>query len=235
MYKILIVEDEQYMLNLLMIHLGKEYDIITAKDGQIAFEVIEQQSFDLVILDVMLPYISGWDVCKKIREIGDSPILMLTARTDLSDKVKGFEMGADDYLVKPFEFEELKARIKALLRRYNNMENRNPYDAKKIVFLNGSFIVNLKSRQLIINQIPVELTTKEFDLLSLLASNPNHVYTREILLDKIWDLNEVRDVRNVDSHIKNIRMKLKKAKNDTSFIKTVWGVGYKFNLQEDIK
>lgn len=235
MYKILIVEDEQYMLNLLKIHLGKEYDIITAKDGQIALEVIEQQSFDLVILDVMLPYISGWDVCKKIREIGDSPILMLTARTDLSDKVKGFEMGADDYLVKPFEFEELKVRIKALLRRYNNMENRNSYDAKKIVFLNGSFIVNLKSRQLIINQIPVELTTKEFNLLSLLASNPNHVYTREILLDKIWDLNEVRDVRNVDSHIKNIRMKLKKAKIDTSFIKTVWGVGYKFNLQEDIK
>ncbi|MEJ9370873.1 response regulator transcription factor, partial [Schinkia azotoformans] len=202
MYKILIVEDELYMLNLLNIHLGKEYDIITAKDGQIAYEVIQQQSFDLVILDVMLPYISGWDLCRKIREIGDTPILMLTARTDLSDKVKGLELGADDYLVKPFEFEELKARIKALFRRYNHMEIRNSYDDNKIIFLNGSFIIDLQSRQFIINQLLIELTAKEFDLLSLLASNPNHVYTREILLDKIWDLNEVRDVRNVDSHIK---------------------------------
>lgn len=235
MKKVLIVEDETYMLNLLKIHLGKEYDITEAKDGQRALHFIQKQSFDLVLLDVMLPYISGWDLCKKIRETDDTPILMLTARTELSDKVKGLEIGADDYLVKPFEFEELKARIKALIRRYNRMKIPKKNDDNKFVFLNGLFVMDLESRQLKVNQLPIELTATEFDLLSLLASHPNHVFTREILLDKIWDLNEIRDVRNVDSHIKNIRTKLKKISSDTNFIQTVWGVGYKFNLQEDMK
>lgn len=235
MKKVLIVEDETYMLNLLKIHLGKEYDITEAKDGQRALQFIQKQSFDLVLLDVMLPYISGWDLCKKIREKDDTPILILTARTELSDKVKGLEIGADDYLVKPFEFEELKARIKALIRRYNRMKIPKENDDNKFVFLNGLFVMDLESRQLKVNQLPIELTATEFDLLSLLASHPNHVFTREILLDKIWDLNEIRDVRNVDSHIKNIRTKLKKISSDTNFIQTVWGVGYKFNLQEDMK
>lgn len=234
MNKILIVEDEPYMLNLLKIHLGKEFDITAAKDGQVALEYIQKHSFDLVVLDIMLPYISGWVLCEKIREKDDTPILMLTARTDLSDKVRGLELGADDYLVKPFEFEELKARIKALLRRYKNTKNAESHDACIFKYLNSSFIMDLECRQLIVNQQTVELTATEFDLLSLLVSNPSHVFTREILLDKIWDFNEDRDLRNVDSHIKNIRIKLRKAKSDTSFIQTVWGVGYRFNLQEDI-
>lgn len=236
MEKILIVEDEHYMLNLLKIHLGKEYTIIEAKDGQIALELIQKQSFDLVILDIMLPFVSGWEICEKIKEQGDTPILILTARTELTDKVKGFELGADDYLVKPFEFEELKARIRAVLRRYKRLRKYNSQNNNnRYVYLDGLFIIDLESRQLVVNKEPVELTATEFDLLSLLASNPNHVFTREILLDKIWDLNEIKDVRNVDSHIKNIRIKLKKVKNDTNFIKTVWGVGYKFNLQEVVK
>lgn len=235
MNKILIVEDEPYMLNLLKIHLGKDYNIIEAKDGQMALGLFGKQSFDLVILDIMLPFVSGWDVCRAIKERDDTPILMLTSRTDLSDKVKGLEMGADDYLVKPFEFEELKARIKAIIRRYAYFKEQKLHKDNRYVFLNGSFIIDPESRQLFVDQETVELTATEFDLLSLLASNPNHVFTREILLDKIWDRYEVRDVRNVDTHIKNIRMKLKKVKNDAKFIKTVWGVGYQFNIKEDIK
>ncbi|WP_019153634.1 response regulator transcription factor [Robertmurraya massiliosenegalensis] len=235
MKKILIVEDETYMMDLLKIHLRTEYDILEAKDGQTAIDILQEKSFDAIILDVMLPYVSGWEVCKKIREHdAETPILMLTARSELSDKVMGLDMGADDYLVKPFEFEELKARIRALLRRY---EHRKPESSEenKYVYFNGLFRIDLNSRQLFLDQQQIELTAKEFDLLSLLASNPNRVFTRELLLDKIWDFNEVRDLRNVDSHIKNIRIKLKKVIEDLTFIQTVWGVGYKFNLHEDMK
>lgn len=235
MKKILIVEDEMYMLNLLKIHLANEYRIVEAKDGQTALECIKKQSFDLIILDIMLPYVNGWTVCEKIREKDDTPILMLTARTELSDRVKGLEIGADDYLVKPFEFDELKARIKALLRRYEQIKNKDTNNDHKYIFLNGSFVIDNESRQLIVNQQLVELTATEFNLLSLLASYPNRVFTREILLNQIWEFNESRDLRSVDSHIKNIRLKLKKVRNDINFIKTVWGVGYKLKILEDIE
>jgi DNA-binding response OmpR family regulator len=234
MKRILIVEDEIHMMNLLKIHLGKEYHITNAKDGQTALDLIEKQSFDLIILDVMLPYVSGWTVCKRIRETDDTPILMLTARTDLADKVKGLELGADDYLVKPFEFEELNARIKALLRRIEQSMIKNQKNDNKYVYLNGSFLIDLDSRQLIVNQELVELTATEFEILSLLASNPRRVFTRDILLDQIWEHSESRDLRNVDTHIKNIRTKLRMVVRDINFIQTVWGVGYKLNIQEDI-
>jgi DNA-binding response OmpR family regulator len=233
MKKILVVEDERYMLNLLSIHLGNEYRVVEAKDGAIALEYIKEHSYDLIILDIMLPYVDGWTLCEKIREKDDTPILMLTARNELSDKVKGLEIGADDYLVKPFEFEELKARVKALLRRNEQIKNRGNKN-KKISFLNGLFILDNESRQLSVNQHFIELTTKEFDVLSLLASSPTRVFTREVLLDQIWEIYESRDLRIVDTHIKNIRTKLKKITKDIQFIQTVWGVGYKLNIHEDM-
>lgn len=232
MKKILVVEDERYMLNLLSIHLGKEYQVVEAKDGALALEYLKEQSFDLIILDIMLPYVDGWTICEKIREKDNIPILMLTARHDISDKVKGFEIGADDYLVKPFEFEELKVRVKALLRRSEQMKYKNDQEFYTISFLNGLFILHLESRQLFVNQQLVELTAKEFDLLSMLASFPTRVFTREVLLDQIWEMDESRDLRIVDTHIKNIRTKLKKVVKDKKLIQTVWGVGYKFH--EDI-
>ena len=228
MKKILIVEDEKYMLKLLSIHLGKEYRVVEAKDGAQALEYLKGQSYDLIILDIMLPYVDGWTICQKVREKDDTPILMLTARQELSDKVKGFEIGADDYLVKPFEFDELKARVKALLRRSERINNRSQPDLHTLIYLNGLFQLNLESRQLFVNQQLVELTAKEFDLLAMLASSPARVYTRELLLDQIWELDESRDLRIVDTHIKNIRTKIKKVEKEIKFIQTVWGVGYKF-------
>ena len=209
MKKILIVEDEKYMLKLLSIRLGKEYRVVEAKDGAQALEYLKGQSYDLIILDIMLPYVDGWTICQKVREKDDTPILMLTARQELSDKVKGFEIGADD-LVKPFEFDELKARVKALLRRSERINNKSQPDLHTLIYLNGLFQLNLESRQLFVNQQLVELTAKEFDLLAMLASSPARVYTRELLLDQIWELDESRDLRIVDTHIKNIRTKIKK-------------------------
>lgn len=230
MKRILVVEDEKYMLNLLSIHLGKEFTVIEAKDGALALEFLKDQVYDLIILDVMLPYVDGWTICEKIREEdNNTPILMLTARHDILDKVKGFEIGADDYLVKPFEFEELKARVKALLRRSEQIPYKNKQELCTISFLNGLFILHLESHQLFVKQQLVELTAKEFDLLSMLASSPTRVFTREVLLDQIWEMDESRDLRIVDTHIKNIRTKLKKVAKDMKFIQTVWGVGYKFH------
>ncbi len=234
MKNILIVEDEEYMLDLLKIHLSDEYNITEAKDGQIALDYIENQVFDLVVLDIMLPHVDGWTVCERILKKGNTPIIMLTARSELYDKVKGLELGADDYLIKPFEFEELKARIKALLRRYDRIQKRDE-DSNQITFLNGRFVIDNESRQLTVNNQVVELTAKEFSLLSLLSSQPQRVFTREILLDNIWEMYESRDLRTVDTHIKNIRIKLKKIDNEMNLIKTVWGIGYKLNIQEDIK
>jgi two-component system response regulator ResD len=234
MKNILIVEDEEYMLDLLKIHLSNEYNITEAKDGQIALEYIENRVFDLVILDIMLPHVDGWTVCERILQKGNTPIIMLTARSELYDKVKGLELGADDYLIKPFEFEELKARIKALLRRYDRIQKRDGGN-NQITFLNGRFVIDIESRQVNFNNQVVELTAKEFSLLSLLTSQPQRVFTREILLDNIWEIYQSRDLRTVDTHVKNIRTKLKKIDKEINLIKTVWGIGYKLNIQEGLR
>ncbi len=233
MKKILIVEDEMYMLNLLRIHLHQEYDVTEAKNGAIALEILNEHSYDLIILDIMLPYIDGWTLCKKVRERFDTPILMLTARNELSDRVKGLEIGGDDYLIKPFEFEELKARVKALLRRSEQRAAKEINPSSIISLWDGKFKLHKDSRQLFINDQLVELTGKEFNLLHMLASSPSRVYTREMLLDHIWENFETRDLRVVDTHIKNIRTKMKQAERDIKFIQTVWGVGYRMSLKED--
>lgn len=231
MKKILIVEDEIYMLNLLAIHLGSEYDLVMANDGIKAMDFIKNHEYDLIILDIMLPYVDGWIVCEKIRELCDTPILMLTARNEISDKVRGLEIGADDYLIKPFEFEELEARIKALLRRSNFMQiNKDKITENILSYTDGLFTLNLDSRKFFFNECYVELTAKEFELLSLLATYPTRVWSREVLLNHIWEEYEERDLRVVDSHIKNIRTKLKKIDKDQKLIRTVWGIGYQFVL-----
>ncbi|KGR89726.1 transcriptional regulator [Ureibacillus massiliensis 4400831 = CIP 108448 = CCUG 49529] len=233
MRDILIVEDEKYMLDLLIIHLRYEYNVYSAKDGAEALELIKKRHFDLIILDIMLPYVDGWTICEEIRKKHKTPILMLTARTELSDKVKGFEIGADDYLVKPFEFEELKARMKALFRRTDQIKNSHTLKENSISFSNGLFRMHLSSRKLYINNTLVELTTKEFDLLFILANSPNHIFTRDILLNQIWENHEDRDVRIVDTHIKNIRTKIKNVLREAKFINTIWGIGYQFTVPGD--
>ena len=231
MKKILIVEDEKHMLNLLRIHLDPLYLISEAKDGAKALELIRKSSYDLIILDIMLPYINGWDICETIRKNNNTPILMLTARSDINDRVKGLEKGADDYLVKPFDFDELKARVMALLRRSRISDNQSPIPPV-ITLYDDILRIHLENREVYVNNTLIELTEKEFDLLSKLASSPMRVFTREVLLDHIWEDHESRELRLVDTHIKNIRLKFKKVEKNLKIIQTVWGLGYKISGKE---
>jgi len=222
---ILVVDDEWNMLNLIRIHLSDDYNIVVTNNGYEALEFLGNQSFDLIILDIMMPYMNGWEMCKIIREKYTIPILMLTARNELQDKVRGLEMGADDYLVKPFAFEELAARVRALLRRSNTHQT---IESVEQVINSSGLEIYYESRRVKVDNKIVEFTLKEFDLLWLLASNSPQVFTRELLLNKIWGIHDERDFRTVDTHIKNIRVKLRNAQYKSNPIRTVWGVGYKF-------
>jgi two-component system alkaline phosphatase synthesis response regulator PhoP len=192
--------------------------------------LVKQELFDLMILDVMVPYINGFDVCKEIRGASNVPILMLTARSSVEDRVKGLQIGADDYLVKPFDFEELKARIDALLRR-TNQPNDFDFRNSRIVSKDKKLIVNKLNKQVIFCGNKLELTSKEYSIIELLAGSPNKIFTREEILFLAWDYSEILDVRAIDSHIKNIRLKFRKLQSDGSIIKTVWGIGYQFEMK----
>lgn len=225
-FQLLVVDDEWNMRNLLRIYLTKNgFAVTEARNGHEALSLVEQQDFDLIILDIMMPDMEGWEVCKKIRETKQIPILMLTARTDTKDKVYGLNIGADDYLVKPFEPEEMIARVFALLRRANISEMTNRQE-KKISF--GELMIDPAGRQVWVNDQPIDFTPKEFDVLHLLAKNPGHVFSREKLLQQIWGDDYFGDERTVDTHVKNIREKVRKAGLSYVPIQTVWGVGYKF-------
>ncbi|ASK61337.1 DNA-binding response regulator [Virgibacillus phasianinus] len=227
--RILVVDDEWNMRNLIKIYLTKENaQIDEAKDGNEALKMVEERPYDLMVLDIMLPDIDGWEVCSRIRKTKQMPILMLTARSDVKDRVQGLTIGADDYLVKPFAPEELAARVNALLRRntIKNMETEHTLRFEGI-------LINSENREVLVNGVSIELTPKEFDILSTVAKQPKRVFTREIVLDKIWFQHEFRDLRAVDTHVKNIREKLRKAGLPYNPIKTVWGVGYKFGTPED--
>ncbi|MEN1969633.1 response regulator transcription factor [Lentibacillus sp. N15] len=228
--RILIVDDEQNMRNLIKIHLSKEnFKVDEAVDGNKAIQMAQQTLYDLIILDIMLPDIDGWEVCSVIRQTKRIPIIMLTARMDVEDLVHGFNLGADDYLVKPFAPEELIARIHAVLRR-QRMEQK----AGDIAVLYAEDLsINNESREVTVHETRIELTPKEFDIFYLIVSQPKRVFTREILLDKIWSPSEFSDLRAIDTHVKNIREKLRKSGLSYNPIKTVWGVGYKFNSPED--
>lgn len=220
--KVLIVEDESNIAELINLYLKKEgYETMIAEDGGKALELYRLFRPDLVLLDIMLPVMDGWAVCAKIRETDKTPIIMLTAKGETTDKVTGLEMGADDYIVKPFEMKELIARINAVLRR---MEIPND-TSKKLHF--DKLTIDLDSYELIVDGKKIDTPPKELELLYHLASTPNRVYTRNQLLDEVWGFDYFGDSRTVDVHIKRLREKVEGV-SDQWALKTVWGVGYKF-------
>lgn len=226
--RILIVDDEWNMRNLIKIYLTKNgFDIKEASTGTEAVDYVRSGNFDLMILDIMMPGMDGWQVCHAIREFSQVPILMLTARTDTKDKVKGLQLGADDYLAKPFEPEEMVARVHALIRRSSLVQQSELDGSKRIQHEN--LLINVDGREVLVNEQTVELTQKEFDLFCLLAEHPKRAYSREMLLDIVWGTDYFGDIRSIDTHIKNIREKLQKAGLSYNPVQTVWGVGYKFN------
>lgn len=225
--RILVVDDERNMRNLIRIYLKKNgYDVIETDNGIQALEIMEREAADLVILDIMMPGMDGWSVCERIRERWPIPILMLTARTDTKDKVHGLNMGADDYVVKPFDGEELVARVGALLRRAQ-VSHADTASTPAIHVPDMDIFPD--SREIRIKGEAVDFTPKEFELLLLLASNAQRVYSRDRIVEQLWDYDYEGDIRSVDNHVKNIRDKVQKAQLSYDPIQTVWGVGYKFN------
>ncbi len=220
--KILVVEDDHNISDLIRMYLEKEgFEVYTAFDGGKAVELFRSMNPDMVLLDIMLPVMDGWSVCAKIRETSRTPIIMITAKSEVFDRIQGLEMGADDYIVKPFEMKELIARINAVLRR-----TEIPDDTKKrLVFDNLE--INLDSYELTVAGNKIDTPPKELELLYHLASTPNRVYTRNQLLDEVWGFDYFGDSRTVDVHIKRLREKVEGVSEQWA-LKTVWGVGYKF-------
>lgn len=223
--RVLLVEDEDKMRELIKIAFKKEnFETIEAVDGKQGLNLFRTNQVDIVILDIMLPEIDGWTVCREIRRLSNVPIILLTARGEEFDKLFGFELGADDYIVKPFSPKELIARVKALLRR---SEIKSGDSAS--YFQIGDIIINRLSREVTINGNQISLTNKEYELLYFLATNPKIVFTREQLLLKVWGYEQYGDPRTVDTHIKKIREKLG---DYSSYISTMWGVGYKLEVHK---
>ena len=224
--KILIADDDRNIVELLRLYIEKEgYSTVIAYDGKQAISTFKNENPDLVVLDVMMPEADGWQVCKEIRKTSDTPIIMLTAKGETFDKVLGLELGADDYMVKPFETKELIARIKAVLRRFDTKEK---VSEDEVAYENIS--VNLVNYELKLNGEIIEIPPKELELLHFLASNPNRVFTREQLLEEVWGFDYFGDSRTVDVHIKRLREKIENIEGNWT-LKTVWGVGYKFEVR----
>lgn len=224
--KILVVDDEDKMRQVIKIFLEKEgYIVDEALNGLEAIKKNEYNKYSLILLDVMMPEIDGWTVCRKIREESSVPIIMLTARSEEYDKLFGFELGVDDYITKPFSPKEMVARIKAVLRRSLNNNNNIKDKTIKVKTLE----IRPLSKQVFLDKEEINLTPKEYELLYFLAQNPEIVYTREQLLNKVWGYDYVGDARTVDTHVKQLREKLGEYKG---FIHTVWGTGYKFKIGE---
>ena len=234
--KILIVDDDDNIAELISLYLTKEmFETKTASDGEEALEIFYVFRPDLVILDLMLPGRDGYDICREIRKTNDTPIIMLSAKGETFDKVLGLELGADDYMIKPFDSKELVARVKAVLRRYGKKadtssggEAKAETSSAKVVRYPG-LEVNLTNYSVIFNGRVLDMPPKELELLYFLASQPGQVFTREQLLDHIWGYEYVGDTRTVDVHIKRLREKLRG--NDKWSIATVWGIGYKFEVK----
>jgi DNA-binding response OmpR family regulator len=223
--KILVVDDDVNISELIRLYFEKEgYEVYTAYNGKKGIEVFSEHSPNIVILDIMLPGADGWQVCREIRKISNIPIIMLTAKGETFDKVLGLELGADDYIVKPFDPKELVARVKAVLRRYE----RKDFDSQEVVYPN--LVVNRSNYTVKLNEKDLELPPKELELLFFLASNPNKVFTREQLLEHVWGFDFYGDSRTVDVHIKRLREKTD-LPNQNWQLKTVWGVGYKFEVK----
>ena len=222
--KILVVDDETLLVKGIRFNLQNEgYEVITGSDGLEAVQLVQEQHPDLVVLDVMMPNMDGMTACAKIREFSDIPIILLTAKTDDMDKLMGFDFGADDYLTKPFNILELKARIRALLRRSGRSEKKA---ANELTI--GTITLDLDGRNAYNNGALADLTAKEFDVIEFLMRNPNRVYSREALLDTIWAYEYRSDIRTVDVHIRRLREKLEENPAEPKHILTKWGVGYYF-------
>ncbi|MET4561634.1 two-component system response regulator RegX3 [Lysinibacillus parviboronicapiens] len=227
MTSVLIVDDEQDMRNLIEMMLGNsKFETFTAASGTEAYDIIVREQIDLVLLDVMMPHEDGFVVCQSIRAMSDVPVIFLTARDANEDKVKGLTLGGDDYIVKPFTNDELVARIHAVLRR----SGTNIADLQQKYIMFGYIKLDEIARKVSVNGKAIPLTLKEFELLHLFMKNPGNAYSREQLLERIWDIDYVGGTRTVDTHIKTLRLKL--GKEAAGHIQTVWGVGYRFDPGE---
>lgn len=228
--KVLIVDDEANICELIRLYVEKEgYSAIIATDGARAVEKFTEEKPDIVLLDIMLPVKDGWQVCREIRAVSDTPIIMLTAKGETFDKVLGLELGADDYIVKPFEPKELIARMKAVLRRVETHPAPQQEASGELVF--DGLRIGRETYEIYLDGKKIEMPPKEFELLYFLAKNKNRVYTRDQLLDEIWGYEFFGDSRTVDVHIKRIREKIESEGKNWQ-LKTVWGVGYKFEVSE---
>lgn len=227
--KILIVDDDENIAELISLYMTKEcFETKIVYDGESALNEVENFNPDLILLDLMLPGIDGYQVCREVRQKHTTPIIILSAKGEVFDKVLGLELGADDYLEKPFDSKELVARAKAVLRRYKTPAPAAPAtNSKQVSYPN--LTINLTNYSVIYNGKNVDMPPKELELLYFLASSPNHVYTREQLLDQIWGYEYIGDTRTVDVHIKRLREKIKD--QDSWKISTIWGVGYKFEVR----
>ena len=222
-YKVLVVDDDQNISTLLRLYLEKEgFEVSTADDGKMALSVFEKFQPDLILLDIMLPELDGWQVCREIRKTSQCPIIMITAKGETFDKVLGLELGADDYIVKPFENKEVVARVRAVLRRTGAKEDNS---VKEVRYDN--LVINLTNYELKVNGELINTPPKELELLYHLASNPNQMFSRDQLLDEVWGYDYCGESRTVDVHIKRIREKIDGA-SDKWELRTVWARGYKF-------
>lgn len=223
--KVLVIDDDVNICELIRLYMEKEgYEVLTVYNGNSGITEFKKFTPNIVVLDVMLPGVDGWQVCREIRKVSNIPIIMLSAKGETFDKVLGLELGADDYVVKPFEPKELVARLKAVLRRYDHKE----VGGEEVVYPN--LVINKTNYTLDVNGKGVEVPPKELELLYFLASNPNKVFTREQLLEQVWGFDFYGDSRTVDVHIKRLREKIDNDDQNWQ-LKTVWGVGYKFEVK----
>ena len=229
MYNVLIADDNLQIVSILKEYCKKNnFNVTLAHDGEEILEKIRNNKFDIVLLDIMMPKKNGFDVCKEVRTFSNVPIIMITARGEDFERIMGLETGADDYIVKPFSPGEVIARIHAILRRVIPSENIS----QEKIFSYDNLTINLSDFTVKINDENISLTKKEIELLWLLSTNRNKVFTRENLMDSLWGYDYFGDSRTVDSHIKRLRAKLDNYEHETWNIKTIWGVGYKFDIQE---
>lgn len=226
--KVLVVDDEKLIVKGIRFSLEQDgMEVDCAYDGEEALEYARANAYDIILLDIMLPKLTGFEVCQMIREFSNVPIVMLTAKGDDMDKILGLEYGADDYITKPFNILEVKARIKAIMRR---ARTKPPVNEEPHVIEKGDMKIDCESRRIYIENREVNLTAKEFDVLELLALNPNKVYSRENLLNLVWGKDYPGDVRTVDVHIRRLREKIEQSPSEPKYVHTKWGVGYYFQV-----
>ena len=227
--KILVVDDEKLLVKGIKFNLENDgYEVAAAYDGEEAVELAKTGNFDLIILDLMLPGIDGFEICRRIREKKNIPVLMVSAKKEDIDKIRGLGMGADDYITKPFSPSELVARVKAHLARYERLIG-SAVRSNEIIEIRG-LKIDKTARRVYVNGEEKAFTTKEFDLLTFLAENPNHVFKKEELFNKIWDMESLGDIATVTVHIKKIREKIELNTSKPQYIETIWGVGYRFKV-----